>query len=74
MTSLLTTGDIAKQLGVHRQCVIYALERSGIRERSRAGIVRLLDANQVPAIQAAVEAIREKRGARGSKSSRRDSN
>ena len=58
MTDLLTVGDVARRLGVPRARVDYALEKAGIQERGRAGILRLFAADQVPVIQAALGTVR----------------
>lgn len=60
-TGLLTLGDVARQLGVRRAQVQYAVEKSGIQERGRAGIFRLFSADQVPVIEAALFTVRERK-------------
>ena len=58
MTEMLTVGDVARKLGVPRARVDYALDKAGIRERGRAGILRLFAADQVPVIQAALRTVK----------------
>ena len=58
MTDLLTVGEVARKLGVPRARVDYALEKAGIQERGRAGILRLFAPDQVPVIQAALGTVR----------------
>lgn len=59
MTDLLTVGDVARELGEPRPRVQYAIEKIGIHERSRAGILRLFSRDQLPSIRAALETIRQ---------------
>ena len=61
MTQMLTVGDIARKYGVPRARVDYALEKGGIRERGRAGILRLFAPEQLPAIEAALGTVRRSR-------------
>ena len=58
MSQLMTVGDIAREIGVPRARIDYALEKSGIRERARAGILRLFDRDQLPVIEAALKTVR----------------
>ncbi len=58
MSDLLTVGDVARSLGVPRSRVDYALDKGGIRERSRAGILRLFHVDQLPVIEAALKTVR----------------
>lgn len=58
MTVMMTVGDVARELGVPRAKIDYALEKSGIRERSRAGILRLFASDQLPVIKAALATVR----------------
>ena len=60
MKDLLTTGDIARAIGVPRPRVDYAIEKAGIRERCRAGILRMFGRDQVPVIRAALDQVRSK--------------
>lgn len=60
MTELLTVGDIARRIGVPRARVDYALDKAGIRERTRAGIIRLFSPDQLPVIQAALATVRSR--------------
>ncbi len=61
MTELLTVGDIARRIGVPRARVDYALDKAGIRERARAGILRLFSPDQLPVIEAALATVRSRR-------------
>ena len=61
MTDLLTVGDVARKLGVPRARVDYALDKAGIRERARAGILRLFSPDQLPVIEAALGTVRVRR-------------
>ena len=61
MTNTLTTGQLAERLGVPRSRVEYAIQKAGIRERGRAGILRLFSLDQVPVIEAAIGTIRRRR-------------
>ncbi len=61
MTELLTVGDIARRIGVPRAQVDYALDKGGIRERTRAGILRLFSPDQIPVIKAALATVRSRR-------------
>ena len=58
MTANLTLGDVARQLGVPRNRVEYAVEKAGIRERGRVGILRVYGEDQVGVIAAAIAAVR----------------
>lgn len=58
MTHLLTLGDVARRLGVPRARLDYALDKAGIHERDRVGILRLYSPDQVPVIQAALTTVR----------------
>lgn len=61
MMDMLTVGEIARSIGVPRTRVDYAIDKAGIRERGRAGILRLFSPDQIPVIQAALTTIRERR-------------
>ena len=61
MCELMTIGDIARKLGIARTRLEYAIEKAGIRERSRAGILRLFSSDQVPVIEAALATVRTRR-------------
>ena len=61
MVDLLTLGDIARRLGVRRAQLQYAVEKVGIRERGRAGILRLFSPDQIPVIEAALGTVRSRR-------------
>ena len=58
MSGLLTVGDIARRIGVPRARLGYAIAKAGIRERARAGILRLFSVDQIPVIKAAVDTVR----------------
>ena len=58
MTDLLTVGDIARRIGESRTRVNYAIDKGGIRERGRAGILRLFASEQIPVIEAALRTVR----------------
>lgn len=60
MSELLTVGDIARQIGVPRTRLDYAIDKAGIRERSRAGILRLFSSDQIPVMEAALKAVRSR--------------
>ena len=60
MADLLTVGDVARRIGVPRARVDYALDKAGIRERSRAGILRLFSLDQLPVIEAALGTVRSR--------------
>lgn len=65
MSELLTVGDIARRIGVARSRLDYAIDKAGIRERSRAGILRLFSADQVSVIEAALATVRTRRVQQG---------
>lgn len=58
MTRLMTTGDLANHLDVPRWKIDYVITKSGIRERSRAGILRLFSDQQLPEFREALAALR----------------
>lgn len=60
MTDLLTVGDVAKRFGLPRSRIDYAIEKAGIRERRRAGILRLFSSDQLPVIEAALATVRSR--------------
>lgn len=60
MRELLTTGVIARKLGVARARLDYAIDKAGIRERGRAGILRLFSPNQIPVLEAALRTVRSR--------------
>ena len=62
MTYLLTLGEIARRIGVPRTRLDYALDKAGIKERGRAGILRLFSVDQVPVIEAALSTVRVRHG------------
>ncbi len=57
-TDLLTTGAIARSLGVSRAQLDYAIEKGGIKERGRAGILRLFAPDQIAVIRAALGTVK----------------
>ena len=59
--TMLTLGDIAKELNVPRARVTYAVEKCNIRERGRAGILRIFSEDQVNVIRAALATVRTRR-------------
>ena len=63
MENLVTLGEIARRMGVRRSRVDYAVEKAGIQERGRAGILRLFSTNQIPVIEAALSTVRTRRPA-----------
>lgn len=65
MMTLLTVGDVARHFAVTRAKIDYALERGGIRERSRAGILRLFGEDQLPIIEAALKTVRSRSSSSG---------
>lgn len=48
---------VVAMLSVSRTKVDYAIEKAGIRERSRAGILRFFSVDQLPVIRAALETV-----------------
>lgn len=58
MANLLTLGDAARRIGVQRTRLQYAVEKCGIRERARAGILRLFSEDQLPVMEAALATIK----------------
>ena len=63
MENLVTLGEIARRMGVRRSRVDYAVEKAGIQERGRAGILRLFSVSQIPVIEAALSTVRTRRPA-----------
>ncbi len=63
MSELLTIGAVAREINQPRPRVAYAVDKVGIRERARAGILRLFGRDQIPSIEAAVNSIRPLRRA-----------
>ena len=61
MKDLLTIGDVARKLGVARSRLDYAVDKAGIRERGRAGILRLFSRDQIPVMEAALTSVRPHR-------------
>jgi DNA-binding transcriptional MerR regulator len=54
-----TTTEVARELGVHREQVAYAVRRSGLHPDERAGNIGLWTASSVQRIRAAVDGIRQ---------------
>ncbi len=61
MDGFYTIGQIAQQLGVARSRLDYAVMKVGLRERGRAGIIRLFSPDQIPSMRAALETVRPQR-------------
>ena len=61
MATMVTTGQIAKDVGVHRSKIDYAIEKAGIQPRGRAGIIRLFSTDQISVIEAALATIKVRR-------------
>ncbi len=61
MTNLFTIGDIARKLGVPRTRLDYAVDKAGIREKGRVGILRLFSPDQIPVIEAALATVRSRK-------------
>ncbi len=57
-TELMTVGELARELGVSRARLSYALDKASILERGRAGILRLFGRDQLPAVRAALATVR----------------
>lgn len=62
MAVLLTSGQVAVRLGVTRARLDFALRKSEIHEDMRAGILRLYSPTQLPEIEAALNAVRSRKG------------
>ncbi len=58
---MLTVGDIARRVKEPRARVAYAIEKCGVQERARAGILRLFSEDQVTVIEAAIATVRRRR-------------
>ena len=65
MSELLTVGDIARRIGVPRSRLDYAIDKAGIRERSRAGILRLFSSDQIPVMEAALLGVKTRQPRNG---------
>ena len=61
MDGFQTIGQIARQLGVARSRLDYAVMKVGLQERGRAGIIRLFSPDQIPSMRAALETVRPHR-------------
>ena len=55
---LYTIGDLARQWGIRRDRLAYAIGRADIQPARRVGITRLFSTEQLPQIQAAVMRVR----------------
>ena len=62
MKDLLTIGQIARQLRVPRTRLDYAIDKADIRERERAGILRLFARDQIPDMEAALATVQPRGG------------
>ena len=58
--AMMTLGDCARRLGVRRTALQYAVEKMGIQERGRAGILRLFSEDQLPVMKAALGTVRRR--------------
>ncbi|MCH8146761.1 MAG: hypothetical protein IH987_02045 [Planctomycetes bacterium] len=58
--TMLTVGDVARRLKISRARVAYAVEKFGVQERTRAGILRLFSEDQLPVIEAAIRTVRHR--------------
>ena len=65
MHGFQTIGQIARQLGVARSRLDYAVSKIGLQERGRAGIIRLFSQDQIPVMRAALETVRPHRTREG---------
>ena len=61
-TPLKTIGDIARESGVPKAAVEYAVESDRIPETQRVGIIRAYDEHAVRRIRSAFRRISERRG------------
>ena len=52
---LLTLGEISRRLGAPRHVVDYAIQRYGIKETQRAGILRLFSEDRLESIKNAIK-------------------
>ena len=57
----LTLTQVARRLGSHPSAVAYAIQKAGIREKSRAGIIRIFGEDQLDAIRRALGEVRHRR-------------
>lgn len=57
MRMFLTTGDIARQLGLPLHCVTYAVQRLRITEDARAGTYRLYRRERLSEILKQIESV-----------------
>ena len=64
MNVMMTLGECARRLGVQRTALQYAVEKAGIGERGRAGILRLFSEDQLPVMKAALGTVRGRAVAR----------
>ncbi len=52
---------MARELGVARTRLEYAVAKAGIREQDRAGILRVFSRDQIPVMEAALAGVRRRR-------------
>ena len=57
---ILTVGDIAKELGVDRDAVGYAIRKAKVEPLGRAGIVRLFPGSAVETVKVFLNSKRKK--------------
>ena len=60
--NVLTVGDIAKELGVDRDAVTYAVRKANIEPVGRAGIVRLFSGSAVETVRQFIQSKRQYHG------------
>ena len=58
---IMTAGDIAKEIGVDRDAVTYAIRKAGIEPVGRAGIVRLFSSAAVTSVREFLSSKRQVR-------------
>ncbi len=63
--NFLTTGDIARQLDVDRDVVVYAIRKNKIEPVGRAGLVRLFSASALISVEKFLDAKKQKGNHRG---------
>lgn len=57
----LTLTQVARRVGSHPAAVAYAIQKAGIREKSRAGIIRIFGEDQLDEIMEALRNVRHRR-------------
>ena len=57
---LLTLGDLSRELDVPKYRITYALEKTKIPVRTRAGIIRMYGRDQLDDIRGALAAVRSR--------------